>query len=746
MFLNFPKTRIFSKNLGILAKGSKVKNQRSKITTDLQGGKMSERIKSIGEAVSRVDGFMKVTGKANYAMDFPVKNAAYGYLFKSEIASGKIIDIDTSAAEKSEGIVAVITHKNALKTKPSRAMRGGAILQDANVHFFGQSIGIIVAESFEQARSAARLIKVNYEKSTAKTDFDKEKASARKPANQADEVHGDVETAFKTAEFKVDETYITPIEHHQPMAPHATIAAWESDDKLTLYNESQVVNGVQGAVAGVFGLKPENVRVITPHIGGGFGSKGGAWGHVIIAAIAAKMVKRPVKLALTRQMMFNSVGLRQKNIQHIRLAATKDGKLTALSHEITTHCAINEEFVEPCGDVSEHMYESANSKVTYRVAPMNIILPTYTRAPGKSTGSFALESAIDELAYKLKIDPVEFRLKNEPAKDPSTGKPWSSRSLVQALQRGAEVFGWNKRKIEPRQNRQGDYWIGYGVGCGVYPARQRDTSAIVKLSRNGNEVTAIIELAASDLGTGTYTILTQVAAETLGIPVDKVDVKIGDSSLPPAAGSVGSVGASSFANAVADGCVKITDELIQKSGKQFFVRPTAAEMMISENLKEFQTRVDAKPLPEAEKYASHSFNANFAEVWVNDSTGMVRVKNLVAAVGAGRILNPKTSHSQMIGGCTWGVGQALTEESIIDPRWGNFVTRSYAEYHIPANLDIGEMRSVFIDEEDKYVNKLGIKGIGEVGIVGVAAAVVNGIFNATGKRVRDIPVTPDKLL
>ena len=707
---------------------------------------MKKETDVIGDALSRVDGFLKVTGNANYAMDFPVNNPAHGFLFKSETAAGKILSIDTKEAEKADGVIAVITHENALKVTPSRSLRGGAILQDDSIEYWGENIGVVVAETFEQARFAARLIKVEYQKTAGKVDFEKEKANAKKSAQREDEIHGDVETALKNAFVKVDEIYHTPIEHHQPMAPHATVAVWDADDKLTIYNESQIVNGVQSAVAGTFGLKPENVRVITPHVGGGFGSKGGAWGHVIVAAIAAKMTKRPVKLALTRNMMVNSVGLRQKNIQNIKIAATKDGKITALVHDTTTHCAINEEFIEPCGDVSEHMYAAENLKITYRVAPMNIILPTYNRAPGKSTGSFALESAMDELAYKLKIDPVEFRIKNEPDKDPSSGKPFSSRSLVQALRKGAEVFGWNKRKIEPKQMRQGEYLIGYGVGCGVYPSRQRATSTLVKLNRNGDEVKARIELAASDLGTGTYTILTQVAAETLGIPVKNIDVIIGDSALPPAAGSVGSVGAASFANSVADGCEKITDELIQKSGKQFFVRPTAAQMMISENLKEYQTRVDAKPLEIAEKYSSNAFNANFAEVWVNESTGMTRVKRFVSATGAGRILNPKTSNSQMIGGAIWGIGQALTEESVIDPRWGNFVTRNYGDYHIPSNLDVPDMQTIYIDEKDEYVNKLGIKGIGEVGIVGVAAAIVNAIFNATGKRIREIPVTPDKLI
>lgn len=707
---------------------------------------MKNKKNVIGEAVSRIDGFLKVTGMANYAMDFPVKNPAHGFIFKSEIAAGRVLDIDTSQAEKAEGVIAVITHKNAPKLTPSRSLRGGAILQDAGIEYFGENIGVIVAETYEQARHAARLIKVKYEKTAPKVDFEKEKSSAKKPANREDEIHGDVEKAFQTAELKVDEIYETPIEHHHPMAPHATVAVWEADDKLTIYNESQIVNGVQGAVASTFGLKPENVRVITPHIGGGFGSKGGAWGHVILAVMAAKMVKRPVKLALTRQMMVNSVGLRQKNIQHVRLAATKDGKLTALGHETTTHSAINEEFVEPCGDVSEHMYAAENLKITYRVAPMNVILPTYTRAPGKSTGSFALESAMDELAYKLKIDPVEFRIKNEPEKDPSTGKPWSSRSVVEALRKGAEVFGWNKRKMEPRSSRQGDYWIGYGVGCGVYPARQRETSAIVKLNRKGNDVSASVELAASDLGTGTYTIVAQTAAETLGLPVNKIGVKIGDSALPPAAGSVGSVGAASFCNAVYEGCLQAITELQAKSNRQYFTEPTVRELMEAANLTEFQTRVTAKPLPEAEKYASHSFNANFAEVQVNDSTGMVRVTRFVSATGCGRILNPKTSHSQAIGGAIWGYGQALMEESQLDPRYGNFVTRSFAEYHIPSNLDVGEMQSIFINEEDKFVNKLGVKGIGEVGIVGVAGAIANAIFNATGKRIRHLPITPDKLL
>ena len=709
---------------------------------------MKDEKKIIGEAVNRIDGILKVTGAAEYATDYKIKDSAYAVIFKSEIAAGKIISIDTNAAEKLSGVLAVITYKNAPKLNVKGGIRGGGLLQSPDITHFGEHIGVVVAETFEQARFAARLIKVTYQKTEAKTDFEKleKQAVKSKDKDKDDAVRGNVEAAFASAEQKLEAVYDTPIEHHNPMEPHGTIAFWESAEKLILYNGSQIVNGAQNSAAATLGLKPENVRIITPHIGGGFGSKGGMWGNLILAAIAAKAVNRPVKLALTRQQMFNSVGLRQRNRQKLRLAATKDGKLTAVSHETTTHGAINEEFIEPCGDCTKIMYDAPNSLISYRITPMNVLLPTFTRGPGKSTGSFALESAIDELAYKLKIDPIEFRLKNEPSKDPSNGKTWSSRKVVDCLKKGADVFGWSKRKLEPAQNRNGDYLIGYGVAAGTYPARQRDTSAIVKLTRKDQNVRATIELAASDLGTGTHTILAQTAAENLGLPIGNVGIKIGDSSLPPAAGSVGSVGAASFANAVNDACTKITDELIAKSGKQYFVRPTAAQVMIGENLTEFQTRVDAKPPTDANNYSAHSFNANFCEIWINQTTGMFKIPRFVAVTAAGKILNPKTARSQIIGGVIWGIGMALTEESVIDARYGNFITRSFADYHVPVNLDIGEIETIFVDEEDKFVNKMGIKGIGEVGIVGVAAAIANAIFNATGKRVRNLPITLDKLL
>jgi xanthine dehydrogenase YagR molybdenum-binding subunit len=706
---------------------------------------MKEQEKIIGQAIDRVDGFLKVTGTANYATDYKIKNIAYAVIFKSTIAAGKIVNIDTSEAEKAPGVLIVITHKNAPRLNVKGGLRGGALLQDPDIKFHGQHIGMVVAESFEQACYAALLIKVDYNKEDARTDFEKLTKEAVLPKDNADMIRGDVETAMGNSDFTFEAVYETPIEHHHPMEPHATIAVWEGE-KLTLYNGSQVVNGAQHAAAATLNISPENVRIITPFIGGGFGSKGGLWANLVLAAVAAKMANRPVKLALMRHQMFNSVGLRQRNRQKIRLAAMKDGKLTALAHETTTHCASDNEFVEPCGDCSKLMYDTPNSLIAYRVVHMNIILPTYTRGPGKATGSFAIESAMDEMAFKLNMDPIEFRLKNEPAKDPSNGKPWSSRATVQCLREGARAFGWEKRKMQPCQISEGNYLVGYGVSAGTYPAHQRETSAIVKLTRTGKEVKASIELAASDLGTGTHTILAQTAADALGLLIKQIKIKIGDSDLPPAAGSVGSVGAASFANAVNDACIKIIDELITKSGKQFFTRPTAEQMMISENITAFETRVDSRPPAEADNYSSQAFNANFAEVWVNKLTGMVRVHRFLAATGAGKILNAKTARSQIIGGNVWGIGMALTEESIIDPRWGNFITRSFADYHVPSNLDIGTMETIFIDEEDRIVNKLGVKGIGEVAIVGVAAAVANAVFNATGKRIRELPITPDKLL
>ncbi|RZM06332.1 MAG: xanthine dehydrogenase family protein molybdopterin-binding subunit, partial [Pedobacter sp.] len=414
----------------------------------------------------------------------------------------------------------VITHENIQDLNSKGGLRGGALLQGPEITFHGQHIGMVVAETFEQATAAAHLIQVEYNQKDEKIDFEKLAKTPEMPKGKelADLVRGAGKSALAEAEVIVEEIYETPIEHHHPMEPHATVAVWEGD-KVTLYNGSQIINGAQTAAAATLNLKPEQVRIVSPFIGGGFGSKGGQWANLVLTAVAAKMVNRPVKLALSRQQMFNSVGMRQRNMQKLSIGATRDGKLLTLGHETISHTAVDSEYIEPCGDCTKIMYEVPNSLISYRVVPMNLILPTYTRGPGKSTGSFALESAMDELAYKLNMDPIELRIKNEPAKDPSNGKPWSSRTTVKCLQEGAKAFGWEKRKAQPGTNKIGTDLIGYGVACGTYPARQRDSSAIIKLSLKNKVVFATVEIAASDLGTGTNTILAQTAADGLGLPV-----------------------------------------------------------------------------------------------------------------------------------------------------------------------------------------------------------------------------------
>jgi xanthine dehydrogenase YagR molybdenum-binding subunit len=485
---------------------------------------------------------------------------------------------------------------------------------------------------------------------------------------------------------------------------------------------------------------------LSPYIGGGFGSKLQPREHLMLTVMAAKMLQRPVKTAITRQMMQTNVGLRQLNRQKMRVGAAKDGKLTALAHETLTHTSVDEEFVEQTGVISRMMYDVPNSLVTHRVFTTHIQVPRWTRAPGETPGSFALESAMDELAYKLKLDPIEFRLKNEPAKNPEDGKPWSSRSVVECMKTGAEKFGWKRRKFEPRANKQGNWLVGYGMAAASRGAPYSGASARVKLTRSGDDVRAIIEMAATDIGTGSYTIIAQAAAESLGLPIEKISVKIGDSSLPPTPGLGGSWGAGSFSSAAFAVCEKAKNDLQAKVKVDFVKAPTVAELMTAVNLNELTAETTEKPSAEFAKYSHFSFGANFCEVRVDENLGIVRVTRFLMAAAAGRILNPKTAASQVIGGIIWGIGMALTEESTLDVRYGNFTTRTLGDYHVPVNLDVGAIETIFINEEDKIINRLGVKGIGELGITSVAAAIANAVFNATGKRIRDLPITPDKLI
>ncbi|MGB3650481.1 MAG: xanthine dehydrogenase family protein molybdopterin-binding subunit [Rivularia sp. (in: cyanobacteria)] len=733
---------------------------------------------SIGKPLNRIDGRLKVTGKALYAAEYPLQNMAHAVLIESKIAKGSIRNIDTSAAQKLPGVIAVITHQNAPKVGQTNSESGGnplikalPVLQDNKINFYGQHIGVVIAETLEQAEYAVNLVKVTYLPETAAVSFEKNLDRAYKPERlliplEPDSGRGDINKGLQAAEVKLDVNYSTPIEHHNPMEPSATTAVWQGN-KLTLYDASQHVMGAQKAVANSLGIPPENVQVISRFIGGGFGCKFPVREHVVIAAIAAQRVKRPVKLALSREQMFTSVGCRPYSLQRIRLGATKDGKLTAVGHEITTQTNIAKEFVEHVGGATNMIYNSPNVLVTHRAVPLNMVVPTIMRAPGETPGMYALESAMDELAYELNIDPIELRIINDPPQDPHKNLPWSSRSLVESLREGAKRFGWEKRNPKPGSMRDGRYLVGYGVASATYPTNRQAASARARILSNGN---VLIQIAATDIGTGTYTILAQVAAEVLKVSPGKVAVEIGDSELPPSPGSGGSWGAASYGSAVHEACIAVRDKMVslvrqdnrsalknlkpadlevRDNGiftKDASVGETFAEIIDRNKLKEVSVQVESKPDDARKKYSMHSFGAQFAEVKVDPYNGMVKVSRFVGAFGAGKILNQKTARSQMIGGIVWGISQALHEKSILDDRYGNFVNHNLAEYHIPVNADIPDIEIVFIEENDPYVNPLGVKGVGEVGIVGAGAAVANAIYHATGKRIRDLPITPDKLI
>lgn len=718
---------------------------------------MQERDKFIGKALNRIDGHLKVTGKATYAAEFPVADLLYGFPLQCAIAAGEVISIESKAAEKAPGVIKIITHLNALKLMPrppvtaaNRMTRSNPVLQDTKIYCYGQYIGLIVAETYEQARYAARLMKVSYKTEKPKIDFDENMQFAYKPemvnaGYPTDTSWGDVENGLKESVVTLSETFETPIEHHHPMEPHATIALFEGE-KLIVHEATQMLVPTRDGIANTFNIPKENIQVLSPYIGGGFGSKLQPREHVMLTVMAAKILNKPVKTVITRQMMQTNVGLRQLNRQQIRLGSSADGKLIAFAHEILTHTAVDEEFVEQTGVMSRMMYAVPNSLVTHRVFPTNIQVPRWTRAPGETPGSFALESAIDELAFKLEIDPIALRIKNEPAVNPENNKPWASRSLITCLQTGAEKFGWDQRMATPRMKKNGRWLIGYGMAAASRGAPYRASSARVKLIKDKTGLRAIVEMGATDIGTGSYTIIAQVAAEKLKLPIDKITVKIGDSNLPLTPGSGGSWGAGSYASAVDAVCEKVRVDL-QSTVKATFVKtPTVAELMAAGDLTEFQTEATENPTAEWEDYAHFSFGAHFVEVWVDEYLGTVKIPRILSTIAAGRILNEKTARSQIIGGIVWGIGQAMTEESRLDKRYGNYATRTLADYHVPVHLDVGDIDVHFIPEEDRIINRVGVKGIGELGITSVAAAIANAVFNATGKRLRTLPLTPDKLL
>jgi xanthine dehydrogenase YagR molybdenum-binding subunit len=705
----------------------------------------------LGEPLNRVDGKLKVTGGAKYSGEYKLPGLTYGVLVPATITSGTVMAMDTKAAERAPGVVAVITPFNAPKVpgyQPGAAkpIRGLKLFNDNKVYFNGQPIALVVAETFERATHAARLVKATYEETPFETNFPKNFDKGVVPNNgqYKDYVRGEAD-AYKKAPVVVAQDYKLPSEMHNPMELHVTIAAWEGDDVVNVYTKSQGVMGSQRAIATAFGLAPEKVHIHSRFVGGAFGSSLRTWPHEVAAVQAAKLVKRPVKLTLTREQMFTLVGYRPLTIQKIGLGATPDGKLVGITHESHSQTAVYEEFTENAVAVSRFLYASPNANTRYRVVPLNVGVPAPMRGPGEATGSFALESALDELSYKLNMDPVALRLANYAETDPERNLPWSSKYVKECYALGAERIGWDQRPATPGSLRDGEWLIGYGMGCGAFGAHRSATTVSIRLSADGM---VVLRSATSDIGPGTGTAMVVIAANTLGLPADKIKFELGDSSFPTAPTQGGSQTVSSVGSAVHDVCVALKQKLYELAGL-----PADSDREIDygrvlkdHNLPELELTQESKSGEAAQKYSSYSFSAHFAKVAVHPLTGQVRVRQLIAVVDAGKIISHKTASSQMIGGAVGGIGMVLTEEAVIDDRYGRYINGNFADYHVPVNADIPDIEAIFIDKPDPYINPIGTKGIGEISLIGVAAAVANAVYNATGKRVRDLPITPDKLI
>ena len=743
---------------------------------------------AIGDALDRVDGRAKVTGAAPYAAEYVADGVLYGVTVESKIARGTIAHIDASAAERAPGVVRVFTHENAPKmaaAKPDpsekRYQRPVPALQGTGVPFNGAYVALVVARTFEEARHAADLVRVRYDAERPRLDFRGSLGEARTPDAmlgeplKPDTSHGNFARGFAAAPVKLDATYETPYEHNNPIEPHATIAVWDAaKEHLTLYDATQSSSNTRSAVANTFGMKEEQVRIVCKFIGGGFGAKGQTWGHATLAAMAAMALERPVKVVVGRREMFMTTGHRPGTIQRVRLGAEPDGRITAVAHDSFLQNSSIDEYCEAVASTTRVLYAGDDRQTTHRVVALDLPTPNIMRAPGEAPGSFALESAMDELAVTLGIDPVELRVRNEPAQDPESGHPFSSRSLVECLRVGAARFGWARRDPRPRSMhasdaRGGRTLIGYGMAASTYPARTQPAEATVTVTADG---CVRVRTAATDLGTGTWTVLAQVATDTLGFAADRVTVEIGDSALPKAAGSGGSRAASSNGSAVYDACTTMRTQLAalarHDAQSPLYQVPTEQIRFRDERVEHAEDALRSEPITtlfarnagafpqqahgalgwrlSSRTHAMHAFGAQFAEVGVDEDTGVVRLRRMLGVFACGRILNEKTATSQLLGAMIMGVGMALMEESVVDARFGHFINHDLADYHVPVQLDIRGIEAAFLPEHDDKVNPLGTKGVGEIGIVGAAAAVANAVYHATGVRVRSLPITMDTVM
>jgi xanthine dehydrogenase YagR molybdenum-binding subunit len=734
-------------------------------------------LRAVGQPIARVDGPLKVTGRARFAAEMPFENLAYAALVYSSIARGRIATLDTEEAEKAPGVVLVMTHKNMPRlaeppmfmTAPDAAAPSKLpIMQDAGIHWNGEPVALVLAESQEQADRAARLVRVTYDAVPAATSFDERKSKARLPENilgqPSDLRIGDAEAALKNARYTVDEVYRTPRYNHAALELHGCTVAWEGDT-LVMHDSTQMIHQTRGTIAKVFGLPAEKIRVLSPFVGGGFGGKG-FWNHQALAVAASKLAKRPVRLALSREGVFRATGGRTLTEQRVALGHDGDGPLSALIHTgsagMTTHNNCPEQFTFP----ARLLYAAKAMAIRQEVVDLDMVANTWMRAPGESVGTFALESAIDELSIKMEMDPIELRRRLEPDKNPTDGHAYSGRHIVEAYRAGAERFGWEKRNAKPGARREGDWLIGMGVATATYPYyRMPGGAARIRLDADGN---AVVRMASHEMGMGTATAQAQHAADRLGLPLERVRFEYGDSDMPHGTVAGGSSQTASIIATVAAAAEALTAELLKLAGNNSPLSGLGvAEIEMRDGCLRARTdalrhesyaailkragrdhvEVDAQaPKPqEQEEFSMHSYAAQFCEVRVNAITGEIRVARFLGSFDCGRIVNPKTAASQFRGGIIMGLGLALTEETLFDERTGRIMNPSMAEYHVPVHLDVPEIDVIWTGIPDPN-SPLGVRGIGEIGITGVGAAVANAVYNATGKRIRTLPITLDKVL
>ena len=697
----------------------------------------------VGAPVDRVDGPAKVTGSARYPADFGYADLAHAVIVQSTIAAGRIRTIGTAAAEAAPGVLAVITHRNAPRL--ARAPGGLGIgppppLQNDRIVHHGQHIAVVVARTPEEATAAARLVEVGYEPAAPLLELDDPRAERVDNAARRDVSRGDVAAGLAGAEAVVSATYTTPAQTNNPLGLFATVAYWDGD-LLTVHDTTQGPTFDRRSLAVTFGLPESSVRVLAPFVGGAFGAGLRTWPHVVLAAVAARVTSRPVKLVLTRAQMFTSVGYRPPTVQRVTLGATRAGELVAIDHEGIEPAALEDDFAESLTRATAVLYECRNMSGRTSQVRLNVPCPTWMRGPGEAPGVHALECALDELAVELGIDPLELRLRNYAETHPQSGRPWSSKALRACYELGAERFGWARRTPEPRSMRRGRLLVGYGMASAFYGYVQAPCQARATLGADG---VAVVRSAATDIGPGTYTVITQVAADALGLPPDRIRFELGDSAMPPAPLQGGSGLTAALSSAVHAACQELLRSLRELADGGPVTAETYTGILDDHGLAELsadgaserRTDLDAEP---------GIFAAKFAEVEVDPDLGLVRVTRLVAAVDGGRVINPKTAASQIIGGTTGGIGMALLEHTLSDPGTGRIANATFGDYLVAVNADVPDIDVIFTGDPDP-MNPVGVKGIGEVAIVGVAPAIANAVYHATGRRIRSLPISPEHLL